>query len=98
MAEYDNTNKGTLSRNKDKDKPDANPKWPDHKGSINVDGAEYWLSAWIKDGPHGKFFSLSLQPKEEIGSNSKPPSKKPSIDDSDIPFANPYKGRLSYVV
>ena len=60
---YDNTNRGILSRNDRKEKDTH----PDFKGTINVGGVDYWLSGWIKqknDGT-GKFFSLSLQPKEQ---------------------------------
>ena len=60
---------------------------PDYKGEINVDGELYWLSAWVKDGKKGKFLSLSIKPKEDIGSNSKPPSRRQEADtDSDLPF------------
>jgi hypothetical protein len=63
---YDNTNSGILTRN---DKQ-GNENRPDYRGSINVDGVEYWLSAWIKTGRDGtklagqKYMSLSVQPKE----------------------------------
>ena len=63
---YDNTNSGILTRN---DKG-GNENRPDYRGSINVDGVEYWLSAWIKEGREGtklagqKYMSLSVQPKE----------------------------------
>jgi hypothetical protein len=62
---YDNTNSGLLARN-DKQGNDSRP---DYRGSINVDGTEYWLSAWIKTGRDGtklagqKYMSLSVQPK-----------------------------------
>jgi hypothetical protein len=59
---YDNTNKGILSKNDRKEKDSH----PDHKGQLNVNGVEYWLSAWVKernDGS-GKFFSLSVTPKD----------------------------------
>ena len=63
---YDNTNSGILTRN---DKQ-GNENRPDYRGSINVDGVEYWLSAWIKEGRDGtklagqKYMSLSVQAKE----------------------------------
>lgn len=60
MTEYDNTNRGVLFKNDRKD----SDKHPDYKGNINVNGVEFWLSAWIKEGQKGKFMSLSIQPKE----------------------------------
>lgn len=66
MRTYDNTNRGMLTRN---DKQ-GNESRPDYRGSINVAGVEYWLSAWIKEGREGtklegqKYMSLSVQPKD----------------------------------
>jgi len=66
MQPYDNTNTGILTVN---DKGD-NPARPDRKGSINVEGVEYWVSGWIKDGREGtklegqKYMSLKLEKKE----------------------------------
>lgn len=63
---YDNTNSGLMYRNDDKQQDSH----PDFKGSINVEGAEYWLSAWVKEGKEGgkfegrKFFSIALKPKD----------------------------------
>ena len=63
---YDNTNSGLLAKN---DKQ-GNESRPDYRGSINVEGREYWLSAWIKTGRDGtklagqKYMSLSVQPKD----------------------------------
>lgn len=57
--DYDNTNRGVLFKNDRKqDDRDAN-----YTGSININGAEFWLSAWIKDSKKGKFMSLSVKPK-----------------------------------
>ena len=61
MTQYDNTNRGALFKNDRKGKNSH----PDYKGSINVDGVDYWLSAWLKEGQKGKFFSMSIQPKEQ---------------------------------
>jgi hypothetical protein len=58
--DYDNTNRGVLFKNDRKE----SDKHPDYKGSINVDGVEHWLDAWIKTGAKGKFMSLSINPKE----------------------------------
>lgn len=66
MTTYSNENSGLLARN-DKQGNEARP---DYKGSINVEGVDYWLSAWIKTGRDGtklagqKYMSLSVQPKD----------------------------------
>lgn len=56
---YDNS--GALFKNDRKEQP----KHPDYNGSITIDGREYWLSAWIKEGQKGKFMSIAAKPKEE---------------------------------
>ena len=63
MTKYDNTNRWTLNKNDRKEKDSH----PDYKGSINVDGVDYWLDGWIKDGANGKFISGSLKPKDAVG-------------------------------
>jgi len=85
---YDNTNSGMLARNDRKE----SEKHPDFKGSINVGGVDYWLSAWVKEGKEGgkmegrKFFSLSVSPKEQSAPKAAP-QKATSFDqiDDDIP-------------
>jgi hypothetical protein len=63
---YDNTNTGLMYRN-DKKEQDTHP---DFSGSINIDGTEYWLAGWVKEGKEGskfegrKFFSLAFKPQE----------------------------------
>lgn len=81
--EYDNTNRGSLFKNDRKD--DA--KFPDYKGSINVDGTDYWLSAWIKVSKDGnKFMSLSVKNKNADASlQPKKKAKQEEFDDS-MPF------------
>ena len=74
--EYDNTNSGVLFKNESE-----NEKAPAYKGKINVDGKEYELAAWIREGKKGKFMSLKVQ---------EPRQKKPEPDlvamDDDIPW------------
>ena len=84
--QYDNTNRGALFRNNRKEQDSQ----PDHTGSINVDGKEYYLNAWIKTSKSGdKFFSLSIKPKDTNGGQGKtPPPVAPAgggLSD-DIPF------------
>ena len=91
--QYDNTNKGILSKNDRKEKDTH----ADHRGTINVEGVEYWLDAWIKTRKNGsgKFFSLSVKRKE--GQSAAPAPRaatKPAAPtgsgfddmDDDIPF------------
>lgn len=82
MAEkFDNTNSGALFTNKRKEK-DTHPSFT---GRINVDGKEYWLSAWGKTSRKGeKFLSLAVNPVEKTNS----PDGPTDFDDFDdeIPF------------
>ena len=82
--EYDNTNRGALFRNNRKEQDNH----PDHTGSINIDGKEYYLNAWIKTSQNGnKFFSLSVKPKDAKQSQLESPAQAlPSEHGDDIPF------------
>ncbi len=37
---------------------------PDYKGDFNVDGVNYWISAWEKDSSNGPFLSFSIEKKK----------------------------------
>ena len=69
-----------------KAKANENPKWPQYEGSAMIGGAEFYISAWVKEGSAGKFFSLAFKPKD--GARQEPKaSTKPAVDpDSEIPF------------
>lgn len=68
-----------------KAKANENPKWPGYDGWAMVDGVEYWLSGWVKDGKNGKFFSLAFKPKDAPKQKQEAPRKPAALDD-DIPF------------
>ena len=82
--QFDNTNTGTLFKN---DLEGKSENFPPYGGTINVDGTEYWVSAWVKEGQKGKFFSLAIKPKE-ARQESRPAAKPAAapFDDSSIPF------------
>ena len=83
MAEYDNTNRGSLFKNTKKEED----RHPDYNGSINIEGTEYWLNAWIKESKKDgtKFFSLSVKEKQDSPRQSSAPTRKTKTDD-DLPF------------
>lgn len=82
MSNYDNNNKGALFRN-DRRQKDTQPT---HTGSINIEGVDYWLSAWVKEGKSGKFFSLSVKRKDEQQSSQSSGPAADDFEDLDIPF------------
>lgn len=97
MSNYDNTNSGALFKN-DKREHD---KQPTMKGSINVEGKDFWVSAWTNTSQKGdKYISLRLTPKEEIQETTDPqaqyrpaakspapqPAAAPAAQDDEIPF------------
>ena len=80
--QYDDTNRGALFTNDRK----TSDKHPDLKGSINVEGKEYWVSGWFKTGKSGGFTSLSVTPKEGRTAASDRPSATHVASDDAIPF------------
>jgi uncharacterized protein (DUF736 family) len=81
MAEFDNTNRGSLFKNDKK----TEEKHPDMSGSINIDGTEYWISGWKKQSKQGaNFLSLSVRPKEVVRQSSQPTNKAKTQDFDDL--------------
>jgi uncharacterized protein (DUF736 family) len=78
--EYDNSNRGSIFKNDKKEEE----KHPDMTGSLNVDGTDYWISAWKKTSKAGTgFLSLSVRPKQETPRQSSQPTRKTKKDDLD---------------
>jgi hypothetical protein len=71
--EFDPKNRGSIFKNDRKEQDNH----PDLKGSLNVEGTDYWISGWHKVSKEGKkFVSLSIRIKEERQS-SQPTRKAP---------------------
>ena len=80
---YDETNRGAIWKNDNKEKETH----PDFKGSVNVDGREYWVAAWRRaDGasPSSPALKFSIQPKED----QQQPQSAPvtNTQEEDVPF------------
>ena len=90
MTQYDDTNKGQIWKN-DQKQTDSHP---DFKGSLNVDGKEYWVSAWKRSpdaNPKAPALRFSIQAKEvkpQINQVQPNPADFQAPDDLDqeIPF------------
>jgi hypothetical protein len=70
---------GSLFKNDKK----TEEKHPQMQGSCLIEGVEYWVSAWTKEGAKGRWQSLAFKRKD-----SKPADKPASASDDDdlIPF------------
>ena len=86
MAYEQRDNSGSLFKN-DKKESDNHP---DYNGSAMVNGAEVWMSAWLKTASNGKkFMSFSFKPKDQaVKPVVKPAPKAEAFDDLDdsMPF------------
>jgi len=83
MAYEVKDNSGALFKN-DRKEQDSHP---DYNGKALISGVEYWISAWIKEGKTGKFFSFSFKPKDAAPSTrSRVETKAPTGIDDEIPF------------
>ena len=69
---------GSLFKNEKK----TEEKHPQMQGSCLIDGVEYYVSAWTKEGAKGRWQSLAFKRKD-----AKPDAKPaPADDDDSIPF------------
>jgi len=84
LSQYDNTNRGSIWKNDDKE----NDKHPDFKGSLNVGGVEYWVSAWKRKpdaNPKAPALSFSVKPKD-LPASAQEAAPAQTVADDEIPF------------
>lgn len=87
MAYEQRDNSGSLFLNDRKEKETH----PSHTGTALIDGVEYYISAWVKEGNNKKFFSMAFKPKqakaaEEPYNRPAPTKPKPADLNDEIPF------------
>lgn len=84
---FDPTNTITIGKNKNP----RDDRSADYTGTVNIEGQEYWVNLWVREGKDGnKFMGGSVKPKEARGGGGgggsrSAPSRNDSISD-DIPF------------
>ena len=95
MTEYDNTNRGSLWKN-EKMRPDKQD--PEFTGTVNVNGAEYWVSAWKRKPdakPTAPALTFTVKRKEKDAKPAKGNGGGARLnDDMDgdlIPFAAEFR-------
>jgi hypothetical protein len=66
-------------------KKNANPKAPNYTGSITINGKEWELSGWDKQGKNGGNF-ISGSMKEPYKQGEQKPKNNSVNSDEDIPF------------
>lgn len=82
---FDNTNRGAIWGN-NKKTSDTHPDWT---GSLDVDGKQYWVSAWKrKEGasPSSPVLSFSVKAKDQPSENVTPAPEPTSYANKDDPF------------
>jgi hypothetical protein len=85
--EYSNENRGSIWKN-DKKETDNHP---DFTGSLNVNGVDFWVSAWKRKAdasPKAPSLTFTVKPKDEAKSaSSQKTASNDAMDfDDDVPF------------
>lgn len=87
--QYDNNFTGCLFKNN----KDGNEKRPDYRGSAEVNGVKYWVSAWIQTPKAGGDKFMSMKYEAQVKADEKPaaPGVGPGTADphgfaDDVPF------------
>jgi len=82
---YDKTNRGGIWLNTEK----KTDKHPDYKGSLNVEGNEYWISCWKRseDGNrNAPLLAIAVTEKKERKAHQPRDAALDYVKDLDIPF------------
>lgn len=79
MAYERKNNTGSLFKNDKMTKETS----PPYKGTVLIDGVEYWQSAWVKEANGKRFFSQSFTRKD--GGPTQMENTSERIDD-EVPF------------
>jgi hypothetical protein len=84
--QYDNTNRGAVWPNARRRDGKNDPQFT---GTINVDGKDYWISAWDKKpgaSESAPFLSLSVRPVEDKPQQQSYQKPAQDMPDDEIPW------------
>ena len=93
MTQFSNTNRGSIWKNEKK----LTDTHPDFTGALNVEGVEYWVSAWKRKpdaSPNAPALSFSIKLKEPRPVVQQEAADASGFDDSEIPFDSYQKGTV----
>jgi len=93
MTQYDKTNTGVVFKN-DRRTEDWHP---EYRGTINVEGVEYFIDLKLRQGKNGTFMSAKVKRKDRPAGGKAVPAAMPTciprpsepmdgFDDDSIPF------------
>lgn len=99
MSNYDETNRGAIWGN-DKKEKDTHP---DLRGQANIDGVEYWVSAWKRkpgDNPKSPALRFAFTKKEDVHNQgmkqarqaANPPPQQPAQSSFEQSGPDPFDG------
>ena len=97
MIKYDNSGILFKNTNKQQDTKELQQRFPDrevtaadYKGNATINGQEYFMDGYIKQGEKGTFMSFKFKaktPKSEYrGRDERKPVRRDDTLDHDIPF------------
>lgn len=81
MSQYDNTNSGVFFKNEKKSE-----KAPDYKGKLNVNGKEFEIAGWVREGKNGKFISLKVSEPYNKEDGNKAANQQAETFKDELPF------------